>query len=86
MNIAEILKYCPKGTKLYSTIFGDVKFHKVLDEGIVEITLSCGAIERFFKDGLYTSDGECVLFPSKDQRDWDEFRPPVKSNTLLIIT
>lgn len=84
MNIAEILKYCPKGTKLYSTIFGDVKFHKVLDEGIVEITLSCGAIERFFKDGLYTSDGECVLFPSKDQRDWDEFRPPVKRGDIMM--
>ncbi len=25
MNIAEILKYCPKGTKLYSTIFGEVE-------------------------------------------------------------
>lgn len=29
MNIAEILKYCPKGTKLYSTIFGEVIFERV---------------------------------------------------------
>lgn len=29
MNIAEILKYCPKGTKLYSTIFGEVIFKRV---------------------------------------------------------
>lgn len=52
MNIAEILKYCPKGTKLYSTIFGNVKLQKVLDEGLIEVTLSCGAIERFFKAWL----------------------------------
>lgn len=25
MNISEILKYCPKGTKLYSTAFGEVE-------------------------------------------------------------
>lgn len=29
MNIAEILKYCPKGTKLYSTIFGEVTLNKI---------------------------------------------------------
>lgn len=84
MNIAEILKYCPKGTKLYSTIFGNVKLQKVLDEKIIEVTLSCGAIERFFKDGLYTDDGECVLFPSKDQRNWNQFRLPVKRGDIMM--
>lgn len=84
MNIAEILKYCPKGTKLYSTIFGNVKLQKILDEGLIEVTLSCGAIERFFKDGLYTDDGECVLFPSKDQRDWSKFRLPVKKGDIMM--
>lgn len=84
MNIAEILKCCPKGTKLYSTIFGNVEFQKVLDEGIIEVTLSCGAIERFFKDGLYTDDGECVLFPSKDQRDWSKFRLPFKAGDIVM--
>lgn len=29
MNIAEILKYCPKGTKLYSTVFGEVTLDEV---------------------------------------------------------
>lgn len=29
MNIAEILRHCPKGTKLYSTIFGEVTLDKI---------------------------------------------------------
>lgn len=29
MNIAEILKYCPKGTKLYSTVVGEVTLDKI---------------------------------------------------------
>ena len=29
LNLVEILKDCPKGIKLYSTIFGKVKFSHV---------------------------------------------------------
>ena len=29
MNIAEILRHCPKGTKLYSTVFGEVTLDEV---------------------------------------------------------
>lgn len=32
----------------------------------------------FFSNGTYTIDGECMLFPSKDQRDWSKFKIPVK--------
>lgn len=28
LNLVEILKDCPKGTKLYSTIYGEVEFHE----------------------------------------------------------
>lgn len=31
MNIAEILKDAPKGTKLYSPLFGEVKLQSVSD-------------------------------------------------------
>ena len=37
MNIAELLKYCPKGTKLYSTVFGEVKFFEIYLNDIVVI-------------------------------------------------
>lgn len=31
MNIAEILKNCPKGTKLYSPVYGEIQFLYVDD-------------------------------------------------------
>ena len=81
LNLAEILKDCPKGTKLYSTIYGDVELAGVylkddkypieikIGEGskmIVDITINGRLLEEF--------PGECTLFPSKEQRDWTKFR------------
>lgn len=77
MNIAEILKKCPKGTKLYSPIFGEVELDNVDDKKypITCITRNVG-YELFTSEGKYFldyPDTECVLFPSKTQRDWSKF-------------
>ncbi len=75
MNIAEILKNCPKGTKLYSSIFGEVELLRV-DKHSITCMIDFGAEESFQSDGrilLDYPDAECVLFPSKDQRDWSKF-------------
>lgn len=78
INIAEILKDFPKGTKLYSPLFeGDVSLQRIEENTIV---IAKGASEhRFFWNGCYhiCSSGECMLFPSRDQRDWSKFRKPV---------
>lgn len=88
MNIAEILKYCPKGTKLYSNIFGEVTFDRIdIDEKypIIVYTLDCMKTS-FTEEGHYTDypNSECVLFPSKDQRDWCKFRLPVKRGDIMM--
>ena len=81
LNLVEILKYCPKGTKLYSLIHGDVELEKISndenDKYPIFIRLHANTIDCVAKDGRYLGnfDGECVLFPSKDQRDWAEFKP-----------
>lgn len=78
LNLVEILKDCPKGTKLYSTNFGVVEFDEIGTNPKYPIIVShIGGFEKFAKDGrLYCiCDGECVLFPSKDQRDWSKFKP-----------
>ena len=80
LNLVEILKDCPKGTKLYSPIYGDVELVKVYhhDENFpIEIKLSNNTFDCFSKDGrIFTEfNGECTLFPSKDQRDWSKFKP-----------
>ena len=86
LNLVEILKDCPKGTKLYSPIYGDVELEKVsLDNDIqgypikIKIPNLTGMfpVGGFTKDGRINADysGECTLFPSKDQRDWSKFKP-----------
>ncbi len=81
LNLVEILKDCPKGTKLYSPIFGDVKF-QLIDEFStfhpISVETDENYIEHFSADGRYYfryNGGECVLFPSKGQRDWSKFKP-----------
>ena len=78
LNLVEILKDCPKGTKLYTTIFGEVEFGFIEDNSIYPIVLILnGRYEYLTSEGkLYeTFGGECLLFPSKDQRDWSKFKP-----------
>ena len=83
LDLVEILKEFPEGTKLYSTLIGDVRFVGI-DEGNaypieVESCFSTQCI-AFTKKGSYYKDecGECLLFPSKDQRDWSKFKVPVE--------
>lgn len=89
MNIAEILKYCPKGTKLYSTVFGEVTLDEVDIHDIYPIVVRRFNYLRtsFDKEGHYLEDypgAECVLFPSKEQKDWNEFRLPVKAGDIMM--
>ena len=78
LNLVEILKDCPDGTKLYSPVFGEVEFESINDIiGPIIVTTNTGNAECFTADGkMYTYyNGECLLFPSKDQRDWSKFKP-----------
>lgn len=80
LNLVEILKDCPKGTKLYSTIYGEVEFDGVENgsEYTVKYVKSDGTLGSVTAQGLVLAcyDGECTLFPSREQRDWDLFTVP----------
>ena len=91
LNLVEILKYCPEGTKLYSTVYGDVELVRVyLDDNTypIEIKIDEGSDMIYItNDGRLFDDfrGECTLFPSKDQRDWSKFnvkKPKFDPKTL----
>ena len=78
LNLVEILKDCPEGTKLYSTVFGEVEFDKI-DTNYRRRPIRVSVKNRsdgFTKDGrlYYDYDGECMLFPSREQRDWSKFK------------
>ena len=80
LNLVEILKDCPKGTELYSTLFGDVEFERACKNEkelfSIEVKRSDGTLATFTKSGrfYFGYDGECTLFPSRDQRDWSKFK------------
>lgn len=81
VNLIETLKDAPKGIKLYSPLFGDVEFL-----GIKNIKCSQFIkikVKKLFDEVLFTSSGqfladfedaEPLLFPSKDNRDWNSFK------------
>ena len=86
IDLTKILKDCPKGTKFYCTLCGYVTVeirenyyntpiavygkHSKYESSSLQCRLS--------KFGRYDKnvDGECLLFPSKDQRDWSKFTAP----------
>ena len=79
LNLVEILRDCPKGTKLYSTVFGEVKFMGIKENATYPIIVKVNNenFESFTADGriIVYFDGECTLFPSRTQRNWAEFKP-----------
>ena len=74
INIAEILKDKPQGIRLYSPIFGECAFCFVREE-TDDICVKKHNGEKAFFDskGLYNTLGECLLFPSREMRDWGKF-------------
>lgn len=64
---------------MYSPIYGDVELVKVIqkDEYPIQVKLNNNSTDEFTKEGRIFEDynGECMLFPGKDQRDWSKFKP-----------
>ena len=79
IDLTKILDGCPTGTKFYNSIYGDVYFKEIEIKSDYPIKFS------LYKDyytnysvtekGTYcqSCNGECIFFPSKDQRDWSKF-------------
>lgn len=78
INIAELLKDCPKGMELDCTLFEKpVKYLSVTY--VITIKTSSGHIFYLTKDGCLhdTDDAKCVIFP-KGKTTWEGFVPPCK--------
>lgn len=82
INIAEILRDCPKGTKLYSPLFGKCELNTIGTEGDSDnilIAYVCDnkiKYDTFSPEGrffIWSEDAECLLFPSSKMRSWDKF-------------
>lgn len=89
MNIAEKLRNAPKGTKLYSPIVGECELECVyLDTYYPIKTTTKQGTYTFTSEGLIYKDepnGECMLFPSRDNRDWNNFYIcPFKKGDFIV--
>ena len=85
LDLTKILDGCPEGTKFYSSVYGEVIFERIdtfntFDEYPIKLK-AYNKNSEFSYDFYYTKDGrishfyngECTLFPSRDQRDWSKF-------------
>ncbi len=79
INIVEILKDKPQWTKLYSSACGKCKLEEVDDKSFKisfynsKFGFMNGGEGYLDKNGKLYDDGECVVFPSKEMRDWSKF-------------
>ena len=79
INIAAILKDKPQGTKLYSSACGKCELKEADDKSFKVSFYSSkfgfmnGGEGTFDKNGNLYDDGECVIFPSKEMRNWYKF-------------
>ena len=77
INIAEILKDMPSGTRLWSPILGKVMF-KGINYGCKTYPIGVTGTDKlyysFTQSGRYYAikDAELLLFPSKEMRDWSK--------------
>ena len=78
INIEEILRHCPKGMKLYSSIFGVSELNRIDNAVTYPIIIrdENNCTQNFTCDGRHIAGiptAESVLFPSSEMRDWSKF-------------
>ena len=72
INIAEKLKDKPVGLKLYSPTFGCIRFNGVYKDKVYFYSEDTNA-HSVNQYGKMYDGGECIIFPSKEMRDWEKF-------------
>ena len=88
--LTQILKDCPRGTRLYTPLAGKVYLVDIKDKNEYQITVEDKDFKKLtfdYKGRCFTEfkDGECLLFPAIDQRDLSKFKvnkPKFDPNTL----
>ena len=79
LDLIKILKYCPKGWKFYTSVWGEVEFIGFNNDAVDFLfnTIVGNIVDvRININGTYCGFGECIIFPSKEQRDWSKFNAP----------
>ena len=80
IDLTKILKDCPEGTVFWSDNYGEVQFYSIkesFDKPILTKRAD-GSIASYTKEGWCSVafPANCLLWPSKDCRDWSKFTAP----------
>ena len=78
LDLAKILKHCPKGWRFYTDVYDEVTFGGFSDLVYqIYINTKNNGVKLLNEKGEeIIGNGKCILFPSKDQRDWSKFTAP----------
>ena len=80
LNLCEILKNCPKRTEFWSDDYGIVRFDSIFigADTPIRVTRPDEYYSHYTKEGWHCKEmpGSCLLWPSRDCRDWSKFTAP----------
>ena len=83
-DFSELLAGC-EGMTFYYTNYGDCKIDDMSGKYIILCDpVTNNIVDKLRKDGKKSDDGECLLFPSKDQRDWRKFKRPFEPGDYIF--
>lgn len=86
--VADILRGKQKGFQMYSPTFGNIFLENVYNDGKIRI-YSCDKdgnedwAETINPNGSLVEDGECCIFPSKENRDWTTM---LQKGDIVVMT
>lgn len=84
IDLTKILENCPEGTTFWSDNYGEVQFKCIIKTYNYPINYPILVKRTDGHNGYYTKEGwydmyfpaSCLLWPSKDCRDWSKFTAP----------
>lgn len=86
LNLVEILKDCPKGMTLWSPCWGELTYKGINwkeyeawdyeSDDVYPIIMIWADELSFNPYGKYIENGDVMIYPSKDNRDWSTFKAP----------
>ena len=87
MTIYDIIKNLGI-TKGWCTVYGEVHVICTKDIRYIDLLLkeNGGVVMRLDEDGKLDDKGECLIFPSKDNRDWNKVLKEKKNQLPPIFT
>lgn len=79
IDLTQILKDCPKGTRFWTSTYGEVLFSSIENNLNFPLKFYVKEYNGYIfltKHGYHdkSEKGECIVFPSKDQRNWNVWK------------